>query len=892
MKRYFLAANLFFICFIGVNGQDLSTVRIGADDKGKTLDKVLESVERKSALRFYYLPHWIDKVVVEQDYSSQPLRDALADILQGTEISFDVFYGYAIILAKDPDHDLERQLVLTRARREQKSVLEVVVGDAANKARGDVKLTGTITSGKTSEPLIGASVLISDLNTGVATDATGHYSFVVPVGDHVIIMRNLNFDETIINAKVYGPGMLDVTLEESARVLDEVVVIDKQINNTVENRIGVTSLKMSEIKKLPTFLGEVDIIRQIQTLPGVTSVGEVSSGFNVRGGGADQNLVLYDKVQIFNASHVFGFFSSFNSEAVRDAQFYKAGIPVEFGGRISSVLSLTSKEGDFEKWKATGGLGSIASNLTVEGPLKKNRSSIIASVRSSYSDWMLNLFTTNVKNFQNSSVKFYDVSLKITQKIGEAGKISFSGYVSNDNFTLPTDTSFQWRNILGSVHYDQAIGKKFLFNAIIGYGQYNYEVKDNDLKNAYSLKYDIQYPSLTADLTWQSGRHKLVGGFMSTYYRVQPPTLMPTSPESSINPFYREREQYWENSIFVSDGMDVTSRLHVDAGLRLSMFTALGPASVYTYNTYPPTAGAVTDTTRYTSGEVIKKYMGPEPRLSVRYNLTPTLSVKAAVDQMYQYLHLISNSVSVSPIDVWQPSNSFFNPQRSQQYSIGVFQTIKSTFEASVEVYQKQIQNLLDFKDGSELILNSNLETALLTGKGHGYGIELSFNKIQGRFTWNFNYTYSRTFREVPGINGGESYPSNFDQPNIVNLNWKYGLSKRIFFTGSFSYRTGRPVTVPYSYTSIDNVQIVNFSDRNSYRIPDYHRLDLALVLEGNHKKKKLWDGTWVLSFYNVYGRRNVYTVFYQKNENGVLQPYQMSLIGTVVPSLSYRFKI
>jgi hypothetical protein len=891
--KHLLSFALFFTLFFQLaKGQDLSTSRITADDRGKILVEVFDRLEKNSKLKFFYLPEWVDKVVIEKDYSSQSLREALAELLEGTDVSFDVFYDYAVILAKDPGHDLERQLTLRKARMQQTSILNLVIGDPASKARGDVTISGTIISGKTTEPLVGATVLASGINKGVATDAAGKYSLTLPAGDHVLVIRSLDHDEKVVNAKIYGRGTMDVTLDETARVLDEVIIRDKQLNNTIENRIGVTNLKLAELKKLPTFLGEVDIIKQIQTLPGVTSVGEVSSGFNVRGGGADQNLVLYDRVPIFNASHVFGFFSSFNSEAVRDAQFFKAGIPVEYGGRISSVLSLTSKEGDFEKWKAYGGVGSISSNLTVEGPLKKNRSSVVASVRSSYSDWMLQVFGSTIKNFKNSSVSFYDVSLKLTQKVGESGKLSFSGYISEDHFTLPTDTSFQWRNILGSVHYDQAIGKKLFFNAVLGFGQYSYQVNDNDPANAYALNYSLQYPSLNTDITWTSGKHKVTAGLGSIYYSVQPPKLKPTSPESSVTTFNREKEQYWENSLYISDGIDITTRFHVDAGIRMSSFTALGPATIYTYSTAPPTSGNVTDSTKYGAGETVKRYFGPEPRASVRYSITPTLSVKGSFDQTYQYLHLISNSVSVSPIDVWQPSNPYFNPQKSQQYSLGLFQTFKGTYEASIEAYTKQIQSLLDFRDGSELILNSNLETALLTGNGHGYGIEFSFNKTQGRLTYNFNYTYSRTFRQVDGVNDGKEYPSNFDQPNIVNLNWRYALSKRFFFTGNFNYRTGRPVTVPYSYTSIDHVQIVNFSDRNGYRIPDYHRLDLAIVMEGNHRKKKFWDGTWVLSFYNVYARKNVYTVFYQKDENGLLKPYQMSLVGTIVPSLSYRFKI
>jgi len=339
--------------------------------------------------------------------------------------------------------------------------------------------------------------------------------------------------------------------------------------------------------------------------------------------------------------------------------------------------------------------------------------------------------------------------------------------------------------------------------------------------------------------------------------------------------------------------------LHVDAGFRMSMFSSLGPSKMYQYQAGLPLSNqTVVDSVLYPAGKVIRNYFGPEPRLALRYTLGANSSLKVGYNRIYQYVHLISNSVAVTPIDVWQPSNYYFKPQRGDQVSIGYFHNLKDNkYEFSLEGFYKKIKNILDFKDGADLVLNSNLETALLSGIAQSYGLEFSVTKTVGRFSGSLNYTFSRSLRKVVGqfseetLNKGNYYPSNYDQPNIVNFNWKYGLSRRFFLTSNFTYRTGRPVTIPYSYTAVNNVPIVNFSERNQYRVPDYHRLDLAIVMEGNHRRKKLWDGTWVLSLYNVYSRKNVYTVFYKKNENGLQQAYQMSIIGTILPSLSYRFR-
>ncbi|MEO7989187.1 MAG: TonB-dependent receptor [Chryseolinea sp.] len=895
MKKYifFLA---FSLALFGheVMGQDILDHRMEVNVKGLTLSDAFSSIERKYPVRFYFDNTWFENVILTDEYSGRTLREFLTNTFSGSEISFSVLYNYAIILSKGSDNRLQEVLIKNNLHTQGKSANLIKIGERTNNKLVDKAIiTGVITDGGSGAGIEGVSFSILDLEIGTVTNKMGNYKLDVISGEHILEVRSIGYETKVIRIEILGSATFNLQLETASRVLSEVVVTGDHVN-VLQTSLGAIDLKISDMKKLPTFLGEVDIIKQIQTLAGVTSAGDVSSGFNVRGGGADQNLVLYDGVQVFNTSHVFGFFSAFNAEAVKDAQFYKAGIPAEYGGRVSSVLSLNTKEASYEKWHASGGIGLVSSNLTIGGPIKKDRSTVIASFRTSYSDWMLKLFTHDYPSVRNSSVSFYDGTVKLAQRIGEKGKLSLSGYVSNDVFGLPNDTTFHWKNILSSVHYDQALNDHLLFNVSAGYGQYAYVVSDKEPEFAYRMKYRIQYPSLNSDLSWQKGIHKIKVGVQSMYYYVEPTSLSSTSEASSVVPFHRSDERYWENSLYISESVDFTEKLSMDLGFRLSNFTALGPGQVYVYDEAKEKSdNSIIDTVSYGSNQKIKNYTGPEPRATLNFRVTPTFSIKGGYNRIYQYLHLISNSVSVSPIDVWQPSNRYFSPQRGDQISVGFFNKIKDgAYDISLEFYYKKVYNILDFKDGSELVLNNTLEQDLLTGKAEGYGAEFTLNKTKGRLTWNFNYTYARTFRTVSGINDGKKYPSSYDQPHIVNFNWKYGMSRRFSFTGNFSFRSGRPITIPYSYTVIDNVPIVNYSDRNGYRIPDYHRLDLALVVEGSHRKNKIWDGTWVFSIYNVYGRKNVYSVFYRKNGNGLQQAYSMSVIGSVLPSISYQFKI
>jgi hypothetical protein len=856
----------------------------------------LFNIEKQKPVRFFFREEWLDAFFVDQELNGSTLQEVLDKLLSGTDISYTFLFDYAIIFIKDPRQTLERQSLLRRAALSRKYIEQHVIGDAKQRVPGaKVTLKGTVINETNEDKMSGVVILVND-QPGTTTDQGGSYQLSLPSGEHVVSFQHVNFADKVLDLKIYRDGVINIVLEETPTVLEEIIISDQAI---VNSRTGLSSLKIKDIKRSPTFLGEVDVIKQLQTQPGVTTVGEVASGFNVRGGGVDQNLVLYDDIPVFNTSHALGFFTAFNPEAISNVSFYRGGIPAEFGGRVSSVLNITSREGNYEKWNASGGIGIISSHLAVGGPLKRDTSSIQASIRTSYSNWMLDAVKSNYKDVQSSDVSFYDGSLKLSHKFTARTKLTLSGYMSHDDFRLATDTVFNWNNLAASLRIDHTFNDRLYSTISFGLGSYNYKMQEPDSVKAFDLKYSITYPSLKIDFNY-GGRHELSFGLHNTYYNFNPGELRPTTPWSNARAIKIDSEKSLETGLYLSDAFYLTEKILLELGLRYSMFNRIGPGKVFSYSPGAPIEKRnIIDSANYSKGEVIKMYHGAEPRMSLRYSVNENSSVKLGYNRVYQYLHLITNTAAMTPVDIWQSSNGYFKPQIADQISIGYFRNLReSMFESFVEVYYKRVQNILDFKDGESLILNDKLETALLSGVGRSYGAEFSLSKIKGRLLGAVNYTYSRSLRQVDGfyssekINDGKIYPSNYDQPHVVNLNWRYGISRRHFFSGNFTYHTGRPMSLPQSTYQINRVPVSDFSDRNQYRLPDYHRLDIAFIIEGNHKRRKLWDGTWVISFYNFYGRKNAYSVFFVEDYSGKLKPYKLSVIGSIIPSLSYTFKL
>ena len=884
---------LFFLSW-AASAQGVLDYRLEPSASGKKLAVVLATVERHEGARFFFRAEWLEPYVIEESQIGVPLGQVLESFFSGTDLSIIAMHPNEVVIVKDfTQLELRREAIAT-ATRQHKKIIPYQFGTPGTSKKGQkVVVSGLLVDAKSKDPLGRANIVVSDEPGVFTTDEAGRFRFQLKPGPHVLTFAYLDHEDKVIDLLAYQDGVLNLDMDEVPILLDEVVIQDREAREITTSRIGQIQLPISELKRAPAMLGEVDLIKQVQTLPGVTTAGEAAAGFNVRGGSVDQNLVLYDGMPVYNSSHVFGFFSAFNPEAIRDVSFYRGGIPPEFGGRASSVLDIKSKDGSYQKWNGNAGIGMITSNLMINGPLQKDKTSVAASFRSTYSNWLIHSVHTDYADLRNSNVSFYDGTLKLTHLISDRTKLSLTGYSSKDAFRLVGDTTFQWNNLQASAKLDHQFSSKLGSEFVAGVSKYGYRVVNSDYLTASVLTYQITTAVAKAGFYYQLDRHKLNFGWQLQHYQFEPGSFQPNSAGSNAKPLTLAKQYSIESAFYGADSWSFDDSFFVDGGLRLPLFTSFGPAAINAYKPgMPRDLANVTDTLRFKSWQPIKTYVGVEPRLSLRWTASPTSSVKLGYQRVYQFLHLISNTTAITPVDIWQPSGYYFKPQKADQISLGYFKELRMRkYSASAEAFYKTINNILDFKDGAQLILNQHLETDLLQGKAWSYGIETSITKNTGRITGTLNYTFSRSFRQVAGVNNGSAYPSNFDQPHIVNLAWKYNLSRRYYFTGNFTYHTGRPVTIPVSAFPYENLTVAYFSGRNQFRIPDYHRLDIAFVFEGNNRRKKRGESTWVLSIYNVYGRKNAYSVFFRSNGNGIPQPYQLSILGSALPSISYNFK-
>lgn len=882
--------------FITINGSAQALLDTPLSSmREESLTDFLAEFEKTHAVKVFYLDDWMSEYHVGPQFNGYTLGKMLDELLQGSSLTFDFMFNYALIFSKDPTDAIKRESILHNAIIQRKAISQRVIGSKQDSKSGKpVVLKGSVRDLDSDRVIEGVTVRVNDTEEKI-TDPAGHFQFSLWPGTYVLTFDCPQYDDNVIDLQLYESGELTIEMQETPTILQEVVISDDII---LDRSIGKTNLSMTQIKRTPLFFGEVDVIKHVQSQAGVTSVGEIASGFNVRGGSVDQNLVLYDDVPVFNTSHALGFFTAFNPDAIGEVVFYRGGIPAQFGGRVSSVLNIVSRQGDLSRWTGSGGIGIISSYFTVGGPIRNDTSAILISMRSTYSNWMLKAIKSNYEDVENTSVDFYDGSIKFNHQFDKKSKLTVSGYNSNDQFSLADDTTFYWRNTCTSARFDHTVSDRLFVSTTLSYGRYDFKVAENHPSTAFNFRYSVSNPSFKIDLQID-GHHSLSFGVHNTFYRFQPGILKPESAQSTIPLKRMDPENSVETALYLADGFNVTKNLFVDAGFRLSMFNRYGPEMVYQYrNDAPRDVRNIQDSVLYRKGQISKTYVFAEPRITLRYSVGSNTSVKVGYHRMVQYMHLITNTTAITPMDIWQSSNAYFKPQVADQISTGIFRNfVNNMYETFVEGYVKKVEGSLDFKDGADLILNPNLETALISTTGTAYGVEFSAAKVQGRFQASLNYTYSRSFRQADSrfdeekVNDGMRYAANQDQPHVGNVNWRYAISRRIFFSGNFVYHTGRPVSLPSSVYSVDGIPVSNFSERNTYRIPDYHRLDLAFIFEGNHKRKKVLSGHWIFSFYNVYGRKNAYSVFFADDGTGFLKPYRLSVIGTMIPSVTYSFK-
>lgn len=764
-------------------------------------------------------------------------------------------------------------------------------------------ISGSISDIKNNETLLGVSVYIKDLKTGTNTNEYGFYSLTLPKGIYVITISYLGFTEITEKINLETDIKKNFKLTEESFQLNEVIVSDKPNKiNIKKAELSTNKLAISTVKKMPAILGEIDIIKSILTLPGVTNAGEGQSGFNVRGGAADQNLILLDEATIYNSSHLFGFFSVFNADAIKDLKLYKGGIPAKYGGRVASVLDIYQKEGNSKDFHINGGIGLISTRLLAEGPIVKDKASFLVAGRSSYAHLFLKL-TDN----QNSAY-FYDLNTKLSYNINDNNSLYVSGYFGRDVFSLNNSFVNTYGNSVLNLRWNHLYSNKLFSNASLIYSDYYYGLKldfigfnwDSGIKN-YNFKYDFKY--------YLDDKTKLDFGVNTVYYDFNPGKIEPTNSSSGINPDQLDKKYAFEPAVYIDIEQTLSKNISVNYGLRYSSFYRLGKQEI---NTYTNNEAVVfnqelqiyekanpTGTKYYGRNKTIASFGNFEPRVALSFAINDNEAIKTSYNRMSQYLHLISNTQSPTPLDVWTPSDSFLKPQLLDQFAIGYFRNFKNgKYTLEVESFYKKIKNRLDYIDGADLIANNAIEQVVLNGKARAYGLEILARKNEGRLNGWISYTLSRSEQQTPGrnenetgINNGEWYKTGWDKLHNLSITGMYKLNDKWSFGSIFSLQSGQPVTYPNGQYVYQDISVPSYGLRNENRLPTYHRLDVSATLVPYKNKIRKWYGEWVFSIYNIYSRKNAASISFRQNQDsGNNEAVRLSIFG-IVPSVTYNFK-
>lgn len=758
-----------------------------------------------------------------------------------------------------------------------------------------VALSGYIIDKASGEALIAANCYFPEISTGVISNSYGFYSITVPKGTYNVIFSYIGYKTQEFRLELNENRQLTILMVEEAKHIEEVTVSGERKDRNVESiDMSMEKVSVKLVKKLPAFMGEVDVLKAITLLPGIQSGGEGSSGLYVRGGGPDENLLILDEAPVYNASHLMGFFSVFNSDAIKDIQVYKGGIPAKYGGKASSVVDIRMKDGNTNEFHGNAGIGNISSRLTLEGPVVKDKWSYIISGRRTYADFIGRL--AGIEALQKNKLYFYDLNIKTNIRFSNNDHFFISGYTGDDYFKLGESIYMRWGNITGTLRWNHIFGSKLFFNTSLIYSKYDYKLGvPGNSADQFEWNSQIKDFNIKEEFSWfLNSKNKVNFGINLIYHHFDPGNVT-TSKSSFYKNITLTNYNALENAIYASNEQKAGRKLIIRYGFRLSFFQQIGEGKVREYlHPDAPDSEEVISVKEYGKGEWIDNpYINLEPRLSARYSLDKVSSIKASYNRMVQNLHLISNTNSPTPLDIWLPTSKYIKPLIADQVALGYFRNFKNnTVETSVEVYYKGMQNVIDYKDGAELFLNEDLETELLHGKGYSYGLEVLAKKQEGKITGWVSYTLAKTMRKIPGINDGEAYPSSYDRTHDVSLVLNYELSKRFTLSATWLYATGNPVTYPIAKYYVQGNTLYYYAKRNSNRIPDYHRLDFSATYNPKKNEHRRIKQTLNLSFYNVYSRRNAYSVTFRQNEDNprVSEAIRLSIIGSVVPAITYNF--
>ena len=914
-----ISSLLFSMASLAQEPLDLINIRI-TDEAFKSL---VEQVEIQTALTIYYRAEWFEGRSFTYEADSVPVDDALYEVLKGTGLHFNIINGSRVVILPDGRLSMQLPVMITesggyqemeagtdflgvkadqylKGTRPDQITQTIVVGEqSATSSRSIARVKGKLLNVITGEPVLGATMVDLESGKGAVSDQNGNVTMALAPGKHSIRFSFIGMDPIDLTMEVLSDGNFQLEMRPAVIALDEVQILGEQYREINSTDIGVERFSMNSLKQVPVFMGERDVIKIAQLLPGITSAGEASVGVNVRGGNVDQNIFYINRLPVYNTSHLFGFFSAFNSDMIRDFSIYKGNVPANYGGRLSSVFNIITRKGNNKNFTAHAGISPVAANVTVEGPIKKDHSSYLVSGRSSYSDWILNQMEDPL--IRDSEAFFYDFATTLNFQPNSKHSFNVFYYQSYDKFRYSDLSDYQYANRGGSFSWENHISPALTSKVTGTISTYKFgNIDKSEISRAYSHEYDLNHNEMLAEFSWVPGlNHKVDFGGSLIYYRLDRGAVEPYGSASIRNEVDLGFEHAFEGGLFISDNIEVTPWLSVYGGLRYSFYTFLGPQTVMLYEEgQPKTEATVVDSLTFGNWEPVMYDSGPEFRFAANFKSGPNTSFKISFTQMRQYFFMLSNTVTISPTDQWKLSDYHIAPQASYQVTGGIYHIFpRQGLSGSVELYYKYSTNIVEFMDGADFISSPYTERVVLQGVQNAYGAEFMLQKTSGRLDGWISYTYSRSEMLVTGeedhekINNGNPYPSNFDRPHVLNVVGNYKFNRRFSFGSNIVYMSGRPITYPTSLYYINNVAYIDYFARNEFRIPDYFRVDISLNIEGNLKSKKFMHSTWSLNVYNLLGRKNPQSIYFTPHEY-FIQGYSFSVIGAPIFTVSWNVKL
>ncbi len=888
--------------------------------KAVPFSEFCKTISDQSSVKIYFNEEWVLNLKVTLDNDSITATEAVREALKGTGLSVSAWNGNLVVMPGEPlmaalpDYNFRKEIKIA-AEDNSESItsseerymegrkgdipLTLIIGFKNGPfSGGKAKISGRILDGETGAPIYSATIYISETHTGAVSDINGFVSLMLKPGNYIATFEYLGYEKRKYQLNVLSDGDFAVSMNKSMIQMTEVVVYgDRQMNMRSKDP-GLDKMSIKAIRELPMMMGERDILKVSATLPGIVSVGEGSAGLNVRGGGSDQNAFYINKIPVYNTSHLFGFFPAFNSDIIKDFSIYKGHIPAQYGGHLSSVFNIVTRQGNRKHFTAKGGISPITGNLVIEGPLKKDTCSIMLSARSSYSDWILK--KVKDPDIRNSSAGFNDFSGGITYDVLKT-QLSLFAYHSSDRFRLAEFNSYQYANNGMSASAGHRFGSSVRAELSLIGSQYTFSTVDKqEESSAFEHAYKMEHYETRLDFKHSiSEKNSLEYGLSSILYKLDRGKVLPYGENSYHKKVELGTEQGLESAVYISDMYDVLPWLNLTAGFRYALYMPIGPEAVYNYQ---PGAAIdiinITDTLTFSGNKPIRKYFQPDLRIAINIKTDDNGSVKLAFNQMHQNLFMLNTTTAIAPNTQWKLADYHLLPSTSKQYSAGVFRTFAEYgLEGSAEIFYKQTRNFPEFKDGADFLNNPLVETAVLQGDQTAWGLEFFMKRSVRKLEGWLSYTYSRSKIKVDGgeewnrINGGETYPANFDIPHSLNLVMNYHVTRRVIFATIITYQKGKPVTYPVSVYYVNNLPVLDYSKRNAYRIPDYFRTDLSVTIEGNLRKKKPLHSSVIMSLYNATGRPNPYSVFY-RTENGSIRSYRYAVIGVPIFTVTWLFKL